>query len=478
MRVLFAASEAHPFIKSGGLGDVIGALPKELRNLDVDARVIIPRYKGIRKDLFENMVYVKTFNVPVGWRNQNCNVFEYTYDDIIYYFIDNNYYFDRNEMYGHIDDGERFAFFSRAVLNFLKENNWCPDIIHCNDWQTGMIPVMLRVEYYNDSFYSNIKTVFSIHNLLFQGNYVPSVLPELFGYDYRLYDNMSLELNGNVSFMKGGINFSDKVSTVSKTYAEEIKTKEYGENLEGLLSYRSNDLIGIVNGIDYNEYNPENDMHICKKYGIYNLQDKVENKKDLQRSLGLPVNENTPIISIVSRLTNQKGIDLIINSIEQILKREAQLIVLGTGEEKYENYFRGLKEKYSDRVSANIQFDNGLAHRIYAGSDMFLMPSMFEPCGLGQLIALRYGTIPIVRETGGLKDTVIPYNEVTGIGTGFSFREYRQEDLSLIMNYGLDVYYNNKEAWYSLVNQAITSDNSWSKSANEYKNLYERIICG
>lgn len=478
MRVLFAASEAHPFIKSGGLGDVIGALPKELRNLDVDARVIIPRYKGIRKDLFENMLYIRSFNVPVGWRNQNCNVFEYTYDNIIYYFIDNNYYFDRNEMYGHIDDGERFAFFSRAVLNFLKENDWCPDVIHCNDWQTGMIPVMLKVEYYNDSFYSNIKTVFSIHNLLFQGNYVPSVLPELFGYDYRLYDNMSLELNGSVSFMKGGINFSDKISTVSKTYAEEIKTKEFGENLEGLLSYRSNDLIGIVNGIDYNEYNPENDMHISKKYGIYNLQDKLENKKDLQRSLGLPVNENIPVLSIVSRLTHQKGIDLIMNSIEQILQRGAQLIVLGTGEEKYENYFRYLKDKYSDRVSTNIQFDNGLAHRIYAGSDMFLMPSMFEPCGLGQLIALRYGTIPIVRETGGLKDTVIPYNETTGIGTGFSFREYRQEDLSLIMNYALDVYYNNREAWYSLVNQAISSDNSWSKSANEYKNLYERIIWG
>ncbi|MDO4536174.1 MAG: glycogen synthase GlgA [Clostridium perfringens] len=478
MRILFAASEAHPFIKSGGLGDVIGALPKELKNLDVDARVIIPRYKNIRKDLFENMVYIRSFNVPVGWRNQNCNVFEYTYDNVIYYFIDNNYYFDRNEMYGHIDDGERFAFFSRAVLNFLRESGWCPNIIHCNDWQTGMIPVMLKVEYYKESFYSNIKTVFSIHNLLFQGNYVPSVLPELFGYDYGLYDNMSLELNGNVSFMKGGINFSDKVSTVSKTYAEEIKTKEYGENLEGLLSYRSNDLIGIVNGIDYNEYNPENDMHICKKYGIYNLQDKLENKKDLQRSLGLPVNENIPVISIVSRLTNQKGIDLIINSIEQILQRGAQLIVLGTGEEKYENYFRYLQDKYRDRVSANIQFDNGLAHRIYAGSDIFLMPSMFEPCGLGQLIALRYGTIPLVRETGGLKDTVIPYNETTGIGTGFSFREYRQEDLSLIMNYALDVYYNNKEAWYSLVNQAISSDNSWSKSANEYKNLYERIIWG
>ena len=478
MRVLFAASEAHPFIKSGGLGDVIGALPKELKNLDVDARVIIPRYKGIRKDLFENMLYIRSFNVPVGWRNQNCNVFEYTYDNVIYYFIDNNYYFDRNEMYGHIDDGERFAFFSRAVLNFLKENNWCPDIIHCNDWQTGMIPVMLKVEYYSDSFYSNIKTVFSIHNLFFQGNYIPSILPELFGYDYGLYDNMSLELNGNVSFMKGGINFSDKVSTVSKTYAEEIKTIEYGENLEGLLSYRSNDLIGIVNGIDYNEYNPENDMHISKKYGIYNLQDKLENKKDLQRSLGLPVNENIPVISIVSRLTHQKGIDLIINSIEQILQRGAQLIVLGTGEKKYEDYFRYLQDKYNDRVSTNIQFDNGLAHRIYAGSDMFLMPSMFEPCGLGQLIALRYGTIPIVRETGGLKDTVIPYNEIMGIGTGFSFREYRQEDLSLIMNYALDVYYNNKEAWYSLVNQAISSDNSWSKSAKEYKNLYERIIWG
>ena len=478
MRVLFVASEAHPFIKSGGLGDVMGALPKELKNLDVDARVIIPRYKNIRQDLFRDMVFIRSFNVPVGWRSQSCEVFEYTYDNIIYYFIGNNYYFDRDEMYGHLDDGERYAFFSRAVLNFIKEHDWCPDIIHCNDWQTGMIPVMLKVEYYKDIFYSNIKTVFSIHNLLFQGNFNPEVLPELFGYDYGLYDNMSLELNGNVSYMKGGINFSDKILTVSKTYAEEIKTKEYGENLDGLLRSRSNDLIGIVNGIDYSEYNTETDMHICKKYGIYNLHDKIENKRDLQRSLGLYVNDNAPIISIVSRLTSQKGIDLIIGSIEQIIQRGAQLIVLGTGEERYENYFRYINEKYGNSVSINIQFDNGLAHRIYAGSDMFLMPSMFEPCGLGQLIALRYGTIPIVRETGGLKDTVIPYNETTGIGTGFSFSEYKTEDLSLIMNYALDVYYNNKEAWCSLINQGITCDNSWSKSANEYKNLYERVIWG
>lgn len=341
-----------------------------------------------------------------------------------------------------------------------------------------MLPVMLRVEYLRNSFYSNIKTVYSIHNLLFQGNFSPSVLPELFGYDYTLYENMSLELNGAVSYMKGGINFSDKISTVSRTYAEEIKTKEYGENLEGLLVYRANDLVGIVNGIDYNEYNPAEDIHICKKYGIYNLHDKSENKRDLQYSLGLPINHNVPVISIVSRLTNQKGIDLIINSIEQILERGAQLVILGTGEERYENYFRYLQDKYRDKVSANITFDNALAHRIYAGSDMFLMPSMFEPCGLGQLIALRYGTVPIVRETGGLKDTVIPYNKISGIGNGFSFREYKAEDLSLIMNYALDFYYNDKNAWNSIISQAINSNNSWHKSANEYKNLYEEIIWG
>lgn len=478
MRVLFAASEANPFIKTGGLGDVIGALPRELKNLDIDARIIIPRYSNIRQDLLNDMVFIKSFNVPIGWRNQHCEVFEYTYDGVIYYFIGNDYYFNRNEIYGHLDDGERFAFFSRAILNFIKENDWCPDIIHCNDWQTGMLPVMLRVEYSKDSFYSNIKTVFSIHNLLFQGNFNPVVLPELFGYDYNLYDNMSLELNQCVSYMKGGINFCDKISTVSRNYAEEIKTKEYGENLEGLLSYRWNDLIGIVNGIDYNEYNPENDMYICKNYGIYNLHDKIENKRNLQQSLGLPVNDDAPVVSIVSRLTSQKGIDLIINSIEPILERGAQLVVLGTGEERYENYFRYLQDKYRNNVSANITFDNGLAHRIYAGSDMFLMPSMFEPCGLGQLIALRYGTIPIVRETGGLKDTVTPYNEITGVGNGFSFREYKSEDLSLIMNYALDVYYNNRDGWNSLVYQAVTSDNSWYKSANEYKNLYERIIWG
>ena len=475
MKVLFAASEAHPFIKTGGLGDVMGALPQSLTELGVEARVVIPKYKNIKDELKQNLQFIKWFTVPVGWRNQYCGVFQYKYKDVVYYFIDNEYYFNRDGLYGYYDDGERFAFFNRAVLEFIKEIDWKPDIINCNDWQTGMVPVLLNLEYKNNEFYSNMNTVFSIHNLLFKGSFVPNVLPELFGYDYMPLTNGSVELNGSVSFLKGGINYSDQITTVSNTYAEEIKTQQYGEGLDGLLRCKSDFLKGIVNGIDYEEFDPEKDNLIFKNFTWDSISDKVENKLSLQKELGLPQRAETPIIGLISRLTHQKGCDLIVSIIDRLLQKDIQFIVLGTGDYWYEETFKNLQYRYPDKVSANIKFDNSLAHKIYAATDMFLMPSLFEPCGLGQLIALRYGSIPIVRETGGLKDTISPYNKYTGIGNGFGFKNFNSNELMQIIEYALTIY-DDKDAWNNIIRQAMDSDNSWEKSAMQYKLLYEDVV--
>jgi starch synthase len=474
-KVLFVASEADPFIKTGGLGDVAGALPKYLNMQGVETRVVIPKYRGIKPQFKEQLKFVKWFTVSVGWRVQYCGIFEYDYEGIKYYFIDNEYYFFRNALYGDFDDGERFAFFDRAVLEMLKELNWKPDIIHCNDWQTAMIPVLHKLQYKNDLFYSGIKTVFSIHNLLFQGNYDPIILGDLFSLDYKYYRDGYMELYGAASFMKGALNYSDMISTVSNTYAQEIQTPQYGEKLDGLLRSRGKDLIGIVNGIDYKIYNPEEDELIYEKYSVESLEDKKINKLGLQKDLGLPENENIPMIGLVSRLTNQKGLDLIAYMIDKLLQENVQLVILGTGDKAYEELFSGLQMKYKDKMSANIRFDDTLAHRIYAASDMFLMPSMFEPCGLGQLIALRYGSIPIVRETGGLKDTITPYNKYTGEGNGFSFSNYNGNELYNTVMTALE-YYKNKTVWNNLMTQAMKSDNSWEKAANKYKQMYENLL--
>ncbi len=475
MKVLLVGSEANPFIKTGGLGDVLGSLSKALNRIDVDARVVIPKYKSINSKFEKNLKFLKSFNVKVGWRNQYCGVFEGICDGVKYYLLDNEYYFSRDKVYGYFDDGERFAFFNRAVLKLLKEIGFKPDVINCNDWHTGMIPVLLKLEYRKDYFYKNIKSVFSIHNLKFQGVFPKEILPELFGYDLEAYYNGSLAFDNGVSFMKGGIIYSDKVTTVSYSYVNEIKTEEYGERLDAVLRDRDCVLSGILNGIDYDEFNPEDDKYIYDNFNKYDLYGKKRNKEKLQRELGLPINSDAAMIGIVSRLTNQKGLDLIIDIADRLLQHNIQLIILGTGDLSYENHFIGLASRYRDKVSTNIKFDNELAHKIYAASDMFLMPSLFEPCGLGQLIALRYGTVPIVRETGGLKDTIKPYNKYTGIGNGFSFRNYNANELLGIIEYALDLY-KNKNTWNSIVIQALDSDNSLNKSANEYKKMYSDLI--
>ena len=475
MKVLYVTAECWPFIKTGGLGDVAYALPKALKKEGVDVRVIMPKYSNIPTYLKDKFKPVAEFSVKVGWRNQYCGIFQYQYKGVTYYFIDNEYYFNRDGLYGYFDDGERFAFFNRAVLEFIKEIDWQPDLINCNDWQTGMVPVLLNLEYKKDKFYSKIKTVFSIHNLLFKGSFSPKILPELFGYDYMPLANGSVELDGAVSFLKGGLNYCDQITTVSKTYAEEIKTPQYGEGLDGFLRSRSYYLMGIVNGIDYEEFDPEKDNLIFKNFTWDSISDKVENKLSLQKELGLPQRAETPMIGLISRLTHQKGCDLIVNMIDRLLQKDIQFVILGTGDYWYEETFKNLQYRYPDKVSANIKFDNTLAHKIYAATDMFLMPSLFEPCGLGQLIALRYGSIPIVRETGGLKDTISPYNKYNGVGNGFGFKNFNSNELMQIMEYALTIY-NDKNAWNNIIRQAMNSDNSWEKSAMQYKWLYEGVV--
>ncbi|MDV4152624.1 glycogen synthase GlgA [Clostridium sp. AL.422] len=475
MNILFVASEAHPLIKTGGLGDVIGALPIALRELGVDVRVVIPNYGDIKEEIKGNLKFIDSFNVKVGWRVQYCGILEYEYEGVKFYLLDNEYYFKRDGLYGYYDDGERFAFFSRAVLEFINHISWIPDILHCNDWQTAMVPVLHKLEYIKEDKFKKIKTLLSIHNLLFKGMFSPDVLPELFGYDYEPFLNGSLEHNGAVSFLKGGINYSDKVTTVSKTYAMEIKTPEFGEGLDGLLQYRENFLEGIINGIDYEEYNPDTDKYIYINYSIKTKDNKQRNKEELQKELNLPINKDIPIIGLVSRLTNQKGCDLIIRILDELLKEDIQLVILGTGDHIYEENFKQFSLKYPDKISSNIKFSNELAHKIYASSDMFLMPSSFEPCGLGQLIALRYGSIPIVRETGGLKDTIIPYNEYTRFGNGFSFRNYSHEELLNIVKYAISIY-KNKERWNEIVKSAMEADNSWERSSKEYLRIYKEVV--
>ena len=476
MKVLMAASEASPFIKSGVLGHVMGALPKALNKQDVEVRVVIPKYKNMPSELKEKISFVKWFTVKVGWRNQYCGIFKCDYNDVTYYLIDNEYYFNRDNKYGYDDDAERFAYFDRAVLELIKECGWEPDIVHCNDWQTGMIPVMLKKEYIEDDLYTNIKTVFSFQNMMFKGVFNPSILPDLFDYNMDLFKDGSLEFFGGVSFLKGGIKFADKITTVSNTYADEIKTPQYGEKLDGLLREKSFAIKGVLNGIDYEEYNPYGDPYIYKAFKEKgSIKDKQDNKLLLQKDLALPVNKDVPMIGIVSKLNNQKGLELIINIADRLLQHNVQLVILGKGDRQYEEHFKGLQTRYKDKVSTNITYDKELSRKIYASCDMLLKPSLSEPCGLGQLIALRYGAIPIGRETGGLKDVINPYNKYNGKGNGFSFSNFNANELLMIIEYALEVY-QDKETWRSIVKQAMDCNHSWEKSADEYTDLYLQLI--
>lgn len=470
MKILLVASEACPFIDSSRLGEVMRSLPKELNKRDIDVRVIIPKYKNIKCSLVDNLSFLKWFIVKVGWRKQYCGIFESSYGNVTYYFLDNEYYFNRDSQYGYYDDAERFAFFDRAVLEFIQEIEWKPDVIHCNDWQTGMIPVLLKEEYINKDFYKYIKTIFSVHDISLQGIYDKKILPELFGYDMKLYEEGRIVLDDGISFMKGGIGYSNVISTISSSYAEEI-----GQGLDEVITRKKIDLRLILNGLDYDEYNPFKDSLIFKKYKNNIFIDKKENKMKLQSELGLPIDPDIPMVAIISSLTNEKGIDLVVNIIDRLLRNNLQLVILGTGKRYYEDHFYDFKYRYKDKLSVNIRVDNTLEHKLYAGSDMFLMPSLVESSGLEQLVALRYGSIPIVRETGVLKDTIYPFNKYNGGGNGFSFKNFNSNELLMIIDYALEVF-KDKGQWSSIVSQAMNSYNSWEKSANEYIKLYEDVV--
>lgn len=475
VKVLFVAAEAVPFIKTGGLADVIGSLPKALKSQGIDVRVMLPKYSDIPNSFKEEMKAIAQLTVPVSWRQQYCGVEQLEYQGVPFYFVDNEYYFKRPGIYGHYDDAERYAYFCRAVLESLPSIDFKPDVIHCHDWHSGMVSVFLKAFYDGNPFYQDIRTLFTIHNLGYQGVFAKEILPDILGLDQSYFTPDKLEFHDGVSFMKGGLVYSDIITTVSKTYAEEIQYPYFGEKLDGFLRARRADLKGIVNGIDYDLHNPAADQHLSANYNIKTIHLKQENKVKLQQRLGLPVRRDIPILAIVSRLVAPKGLDLIAHVLDELLGHEdVQLVVLGTGEEKYQQMFQHAAWQYPSKVSANIFFDETLAHQIYGGADIFLMPSLYEPCGIGQLIALRYGTLPVVRETGGLKDTVLPYSKYTGEGNGFTFTNYNAHDMLFTIKRALGLFYD-RPLWNKIVINAMNSDYSWSKSAREYINLYENL---
>ena len=470
MRVLICASEGAPYAKTGGLADVVGALPKALQANGVDVRVIMPYYKKIKD---KNLAQYKGYAyVRIGASTEYVGVFEAVHENVIYYFIDSDRYFGRDGFYGYGDDGERFAFFDFAVLEAMKVVGFFPDILHLNDWQTGLIPYILKNNYYAYFEYNRIKTVFSIHNIQYQGNFPMDLMNILFMPYYN-----SLEFMGDINFMKTAIIESNAITTVSPTYKNEVLTDQYGYYLNNILGLRYFDFYGILNGIDVNKYNPETDKLIYKNYSIKNVTTgKKANKEALLKEFGL-TGIDAPLFGLVSRLVDQKGIDLLEPIIDEVINySNANFILMGSGDSKYENFFRSLESKYPNRFKAYIGYSDPIAQKIYAGCDIFLMPSKFEPCGLGQMIAMRYGTLPLVRETGGLKDTVIPYNQYTGEGTGFTFTNFVPNDLKEVMFLAVNVYNNNKLAFKKMVKQAMEKDFSWDQSALSYIDLYNRLI--
>lgn len=474
--ILFAASEGLPFIKTGGLADVIGSLPQVLKKRGHDVRVVLPLYKKIIEKHYDKLERLGTIQVHAGWIDQPATFYQADVDGVIYYFIEHQYYFERDGLYGYEDDGERFAFFQRALLDMIYFIDWWPNIIHENDWQTGMVPLLAHAIYADDYRYQSIKHVYTIHNLAFQGNFGVDMLPSCLGLDYSYFDNGSIKFDTGISFMKAGIVYADKITTVSPTYANEILTQSYGERMDSVLRYRRDDLWGIVNGIDYDLWNPATDALLAKNYELKNwVSGKKANKKAIQKELGLDVRDDVLLIGLVSRLTNQKGIYLISDRLREIMGLDIQFVVLGTGEANAENAFRWMEESYKGKAVYYCGYNEELAHRIYAASDMFLMPSLYEPCGLGQLIALRYGALPLVRETGGLKDTVTPYNQYTGEGNGFSFYAANPDDMLYTLRWATQLYYENRQAWKGLVKNAMTYDAGWPKSADIYEELYYTI---
>ena len=476
--ILFASSEAVPYMKTGGLADVVGSLPRYFNKEEYDVRVILPKYACMDKKFLPELTFVCHFYVNLNWRRQYVGIFKSEFKGVTYYFVDNEFYFAGNNPYNNIyEDVEKFAYFSKAVLESLPYLEFTPDIIHCNDWQTGLLPVFLHTSYGSDRFYENIKTVYSIHNMKFQGRWKIQEVMDITGLPKQIFNANELESYGDANYLKGGIVYADAVSTVSPSYANDITTPEGGEGLDGLMQARRNVLYGILNGLDYEEYNPLKDPYIEYHFSKDDMANKRMNKIQLQKTLGLPISDDTFMIGIVSRMTDQKGFDLIAYVMEEMLNSmDVQFAVLGTGEARYEDMFRYFQDKYPDKVHAYIGYSEERANQIYAACDAFLMPSLFEPCGLSQLMSMRYGTLPIVRETGGLKDTVEPYNEFENTGTGFSFKEYNAHDMLHVIRYAYEIYNERPEQWKAMMKRAMEQNFSWDASAREYEKMYEEIL--
>ncbi|MEQ9763963.1 glycogen synthase GlgA [Streptococcus sp. ZJ151] len=475
MKLLFVAAEGAPFSKTGGLGDVIGALPKSLVKHGHEVAVILPYYDSVADKFGDQVEDCFDFTVNVGWRHQYAGVKYIQRDGVHFFFIDNQYYFFRGSVYGFWDDGERFAFFQLAALELMEKIDFIPDILHVHDYHTAMVPFLLKEKYHWIQAYQGIRTVFTIHNIEFQGQFGPEMLGDLFGVGNERYEDGTLRWNNCLNWMKAAVLYADRVSTVSPSYAQEIKTPAFGKGLDQIMRMESGKLSGIVNGIDTDLLNPETDPLIPYHFSKDDLTGKAKNKAVLQERMGLPVRADLPLIGIVSRLTDQKGFDLVVSELEHILQHDVQLVLLGTGYADYENAFSWFANQYPDKLAANIMFDLGLAQEIYAASDLFLMPSAFEPCGLSQMMAMRYGSLPIVSQVGGLKDTVESYNEFTGQGTGFCFGELTGYWLTKTIERALQVYSQDKRAWQGLQHEAMSRDFSWDTASLAYEELYQQL---
>ena len=476
MKILFAASECVPFIKTGGLADVVGALTPVLKAQGADVRVILPLYAALPQEYVNQMKLECEFEVELCWRRQYCGIKSLEYQGVTFYFVDNQYYFGRSYIYGlGGDEYERFGFFDRAVIDALVHLDFKPDVVHCHDWQTGMIPALLKIQYAQYPFYQDMKTVYTIHNLQYQGVFPIKAVQDTLGLGDSLFTSDKLECYGCANYMKAGLVYADELTTVSPSYADEIQTAFYGERLDGLLRARKDQLVGILNGIDVNDYDPAKDPQIYANYDPYHLGGKEICKQELQKELGLEVDPTVPLVGIISRLSNQKGFDLIECVIRELMATGIQLVVLGMGEAKYTNLFSWAESEYPGRLATRFAMNHQLAHRIYAGSDMFLMPSQFEPCGLSQMIAMRYGSVPIARETGGLRDTVLSYNKFTDEGNGFTFFNYNAHDMLHTVRRAVHYYNHNRDVWYRLIVRGLTGDYSWYSSAGKYMALYEEV---
>ena len=475
MQIVFASAECAPFVKTGGLGDVAGSLPAALVRAGAEVIVMVPKYATIKDEYKAQMEHFSDFYVSLGWRNEYCGLEKLEHDGVTYMFIDNERYFARDYPYGFFDDGERFAFFSKAItesLQHLPAGFEC-DILHCNDWQTALAPVFLREFYQGLPLYDRVKTVFSIHNVAFQGQFSDTVMEDILGVAHIPAAASQLRCDAcSINYMLGALRYADAITTVSPTYANEIQTPEFGEGLDGVLRERSYALQGILNGIDVAGFDPATDKRIAANYTVEDRSGKAVCKAKLQEELGLEVRDDRPLMVMVTRLTRQKGMDLVMYALDRILSGGVQVAVLGTGDRDYEDGLRYFQDKYPGTMAARIEFDPALSQRMYAAADMFLMPSKFEPCGLSQIIAMRYGTLPIVRETGGLKDTVIPYNEFTGEGTGFSFSNFNGDEMGDAVFRAARLFWDNRDAWNQLVTQAMSQDFSWTRSADKYLDLY------